>query len=120
MASPFLMRIPLFAPIPLPTINAVGVAKPNAHGHAITKTEIAIPKDLLKSEVKKNPRYFVREFLNRHFCSLRVFNQVNDMGKESVFSDFCRFNVENSVLIYCRSYDEIFYVFINRQAFSCD
>ena len=35
------MRIPLWAPTPVPTITAVGVAKPRAHGHAITRTEIA-------------------------------------------------------------------------------
>jgi hypothetical protein len=34
------MRTPYFAPIPVPTITAVGVANPNAHGHDITKHEI--------------------------------------------------------------------------------
>ena len=32
--------IPLFAPTPLPTIIATGVANPNAHGQLITNTEI--------------------------------------------------------------------------------
>ena len=36
-----LNNIPLDAPRPEPTIIAVGVAKPNAHGHEITNTEIA-------------------------------------------------------------------------------
>ena len=39
-ASPPLINTPLLAPNPVPTITAVGVAKPNAHGHAITNTEI--------------------------------------------------------------------------------
>ena len=39
--SDVLNKIPCFAPIPLPTIIATGVARPNAHGHEITKTEIA-------------------------------------------------------------------------------
>ena len=52
IASPFLISIPLFAPIPEPTINAVGVASPRAQGQAITKTATATPRDLLKSPEK--------------------------------------------------------------------
>ncbi len=33
-----LIKIPCLAATPVPTIIAAGVAKPNAHGHAITKT----------------------------------------------------------------------------------
>ena len=36
----FLIRIPNEAASPDPTIIAVGVANPIAHGHAITKVEI--------------------------------------------------------------------------------
>ena len=43
-ASPPLINTPFSAPFPVPTIIAVGVAKPNAHGHAITSTEINIVK----------------------------------------------------------------------------
>ena len=39
-ASPLLIRIPFSAPFPVPTIIDVGVASPNAHGHAITSTAI--------------------------------------------------------------------------------
>lgn len=35
-----LMMIPKEAAIPVPTITAVGVARPRAHGHAITSVEI--------------------------------------------------------------------------------
>lgn len=39
--SPPLINIPLEAPIPVPTITAVGVAKPKAQGQAILNTVIA-------------------------------------------------------------------------------
>ena len=32
------MRIPFLDPMPTPTIIAMGVAKPNEHGHATTMT----------------------------------------------------------------------------------
>ena len=38
--SPPLIRIPYDAAIPVPTITAVGVARPRAHGQAITNVEI--------------------------------------------------------------------------------
>mmetsp|Transcript_4217 Transcript_4217/g.11656 ORF Transcript_4217/g.11656 Transcript_4217/m.11656 type:complete len:444 (-) Transcript_4217:906-2237(-) len=39
-ASPPLMSIPHRAPTPLPTMTAVGVARPRAHGQAMTSTEM--------------------------------------------------------------------------------
>ena len=39
--SPSLIRIPIFALRPVPTIKAVGVAIPKAHGHAIITTDTA-------------------------------------------------------------------------------
>ena len=39
-ASPPFISIPFSAPFPVPTIIAVGVARPSAHGQAITKTAI--------------------------------------------------------------------------------
>jgi hypothetical protein len=38
--SPPLINTPKLAAIPVPTITAVGVASPKAHGHAITRVEI--------------------------------------------------------------------------------
>ena len=38
------INIPFSAPLPVPTIMATGVAKPNAQGHDITKTAIPIVK----------------------------------------------------------------------------
>mmetsp|Transcript_4388 Transcript_4388/g.14184 ORF Transcript_4388/g.14184 Transcript_4388/m.14184 type:complete len:350 (-) Transcript_4388:1009-2058(-) len=40
MASPPLMRMPLSAPTPVPTMTAVGVARPSAQGQAMTRTEM--------------------------------------------------------------------------------
>ena len=50
--SPPLMRTPLCAPTPVPTITAVGVARPRAQGHAITRTEMACRKTSLMSYVQ--------------------------------------------------------------------
>ena len=41
-ASPLLIKIPFSAPFPVATIIAVGVARPSAHGQAITRTETKI------------------------------------------------------------------------------
>ena len=43
-AGASLNNIPRFAPTPVATIIATGVAKPNAHGQEITKTAIAVDK----------------------------------------------------------------------------
>ena len=42
IASALLNRMPFLAPRPVPTMMAVGVAKPNAHGQEITRTDTAI------------------------------------------------------------------------------
>ena len=48
--SPPLIKTPKEAAIPVPTMTAVGVARPKAHGHATTKVEI--PK--LKANWKRD------------------------------------------------------------------
>ena len=40
-----LKRIPFFAPTPLPTIIATGVARPRAQGQLMTSTEIALASE---------------------------------------------------------------------------
>mmetsp|Transcript_12737 Transcript_12737/g.44242 ORF Transcript_12737/g.44242 Transcript_12737/m.44242 type:complete len:356 (+) Transcript_12737:314-1381(+) len=47
-ASPPLMRMPCDAPTPVPTITAVGVARPRAHGHAVTSTAMAKSSENMK------------------------------------------------------------------------
>ncbi|MNL13986.1 hypothetical protein D3C87_1349110 [compost metagenome] len=41
-ASAFLIRIPFLAPFPIPTMTDMGVARPNAHGHATISTANAL------------------------------------------------------------------------------
>ena len=41
-ASAFRMRIPSAAPRPVPTMIAMGVASPSAHGHAMMRTATAL------------------------------------------------------------------------------
>src|SRR5882672_8331829 len=41
-ASALLMRTPATAPRPVPTMMAIGVASPSAHGHAMISTAIAL------------------------------------------------------------------------------
>ena len=43
--SPPLIKMPLMAPTPVPTMTAVGVARPSAHGHAMHSTEMAYLND---------------------------------------------------------------------------
>lgn len=52
-----LISIPAFAHLPTPTIIAVGVASPRAHGHAMTRilTKETIPRE----RAVENPRYAV-------------------------------------------------------------
>ena len=49
--SPPFIKIPIFAPWPVPTMMAVGVAKPNAQGQAMINTEIKIISAKEKEEV---------------------------------------------------------------------
>ena len=48
-------KIPFFAALPIPTITAVGVANPMAHGQEITSTAIARKKEsvIRTSKAKK-------------------------------------------------------------------
>ena len=41
-AAPSRMRMPVSAPLPVPTMIAVGVARPMAHGQAMIRTAIAV------------------------------------------------------------------------------
>ena len=41
-AAPSRIRIPCSAPLPVPTMIAVGVARPMAHGQAMMSTAIAL------------------------------------------------------------------------------
>ena len=43
-ASAFLIKIPFLAPLPIPTITDIGVAKPKAQGQATMRTAKALTK----------------------------------------------------------------------------
>ena len=51
-ASAFFTRMPAAAPRPVPTMIAVGVARPSAQGQAITSTATALTKAWVKSPAK--------------------------------------------------------------------
>ena len=55
MASPFLIRIPRSAPMPLPTIKAVGVPSPSAQGQEITRTAVAVIKASIRGVYQDLP-----------------------------------------------------------------
>lgn len=65
IASPRLISIPLFAPIPVLTISVVGVASPRAQGHAITNT--AIPANSASDSVVAST--FIQG-MNAKFCAM--------------------------------------------------
>ena len=52
------------------------------------------------------------------FFTLSFFNELYYVREESVFSNFCCFNIQNSILVYCCSDNIITFCFINRQTFS--
>src|SRR5690625_4692293 len=53
-----LMRTPIWAPLPVPTNNAVGVASPSAHGQAMINTATVAVKAALagKPAISQAPR----------------------------------------------------------------
>ena len=55
-ASPPLIRIPISAPFPVPTMIAVGVARPNAQGQAMIITEMNAIKAKRNGVVGKGPK----------------------------------------------------------------
>ena len=52
------MIIPCFAPVPIATVIAVGVAKPKAHGQAIKRIAI-VGKILSLKDACKNAKYMI-------------------------------------------------------------
>ena len=51
--SAFLIKIPCFAPCPVPTIIEVGVANPSAQGQAIIKTSTIVIKARVRLPVRR-------------------------------------------------------------------
>src|SRR3989339_1679175 len=58
-ASPPLTSTPYSAPLPVPTIKDVGVAKPSAQGHAMTITEVKAMS--AKAKVEPSAKYHTKK-----------------------------------------------------------
>ena len=71
-ADPPFINIPHFAPTPVPTITAVGVANPKAHGHEMTKHEIAnMILNVIESSFNSSIYHCVGTTFNLHKVYLR-------------------------------------------------
>ena len=102
--SPPLMTMPSWAPRPVPTMIAVGVARPSAHGHAMISTAIAAVKASAAAwPVTSHPtggeqrdqdhhrhehaRHAVGEPLHRRLGRLRLLDEPRDLGERGVAPD---------------------------------
>ena len=96
-----LNRIPARKPSPLPTMSAVGVASPIAHGHAITSTAVIAVNAITRLRAEPHPRdesqdrdrdhcghesrgNRIGDALNRSLVALRVRNHSDDLRKHSL------------------------------------
>ena len=105
-AAPSRMRMPLSAPLPVPTMIAVGVARPIAHGQAMIRTAIAV--DSANGRLGAGPEEEpdregecrhgddggheptgdpVRQSLDRRLRALRAFDEADDLGQGRVRPD---------------------------------
>ena len=104
-ASPFLIRMPRRAPSPVPTIMAVGVARPSEQGQAINRTATAgmrlcatspvdqVPADGCgerdaEHDRHEDPGHLVGKFLNGGFVALRFGDHAHDLRKHSILANF--------------------------------
>ena len=105
------IRIPSCAPRPVPTISAVGVARPSAHGHAMISTATAAVNAAETSPVTRSQpasvasesadhdrdedgRDAVDEPLDRCLPGLRIRDETGDLGQGGVVTDLRRLDDE--------------------------
>ena len=101
------MRMPSSAALPVPTMTAVGVASPSAHGQAMISTAMVVviaivqrpssgPNTAQAAKVAaartsttgtNHGRDPVGEPLHRHLGALRVLDQPHDLGQRGVLAD---------------------------------
>ena len=105
-ALPPLIRMPFSAPSPVPTMTAVGVASPRAHGQAMTRTETKLSSARLKTgsgtrnyQTAKVTRAdpeddgdedggdLVRQPLDRGLGSLRLLDEADDPRQRRLGAD---------------------------------
>ncbi len=113
--------MPFSAPLPVPTMMAVGVARPMAHGQAMTSQhrhhvdqcagENAQSFHLDRNPGNKEPKdkgqkcqeddrgdknigHLVSQLLNGGFTALGLFHQFDDLGKRGFAADLDRFKFD--------------------------
>ena len=109
-----LTRIPSCAPRPVPTIIAVGVARPSAHGHAMMRTATAAVNASAAERAEREPadergerdrdhdrdedrRDAVGQPLHRRLPRLRGLDEARDLGERRVRADLRRADDEPAV-----------------------
>ena len=122
-ASLFLNRIPYSAPLVVPTMIAVGVARPSAHGQAMTSTATALimapdqsarantnqptnvtsaMRDHGRHEIRADP---VGQLLDRRLAALRFLHEPHDLRQRRVLADLGRFEADQPLLVDGRADD---------------
>ena len=108
------IRIPSCAPRPVPTISAVGVARPSAHGHAMIRTATAAVNALAADapsasqpasvserdrdhDRHEDRRDAVGEPLHRRLAGLRGLDEARDLRERGVGADLRRAHDEPPV-----------------------
>ncbi len=105
-AAPPRMRIPASAPRPVPTMMAVGVARPIAHGHAMTTTPMKavsasvmrgsgpnashtrnVPAATTRTIGTKTSAIAIGQSLDRGLAALGPTHEVHDPGERGVAAD---------------------------------
>src|SRR2546422_4612123 len=127
-----------FAPRPVPTATAVGVAKPRASGQAITMAEIAKVRGeeyWLTSNRKPNQKRHktrtdrkdnkilskpVRQPLTRRFRILSGFNHFYDLRESRLITNFCRLKPNGPGLVDGSANDNISILLRNWKGFACN
>jgi len=133
--SPVLMSIPRFAPTPIPTMTAVGVASPKAQGQAMTSTEMklliahchASPEPMSNHMTKarvamirtKGTKIAATRSASVYggFRSLGTLHGGNDLGQGRIFTDACRLEGEGARLVDRTTVHLIAWSFADGEAF---
>ena len=120
-ASPPRIRMPASAPLPVPTMIAVGVARPMAHGQAMTTTVMNATRAWVSRgsgpRTNQSPKVAARHAqhdrhedaadpvgqpLDRRLGALRPADQLHDLGQGGVAADPRRPEQEGPVAVHGR------------------
>ena len=135
-AAALRMSTPARAPAPLPTMIAVGVARPSAQGQAITSTATArdqrgrarspvihhvranVSSAITTTTGTKTPRHGVGEALDRRLRALRFLDQPDDARERGVRADAGRAAAQQPCRVERAGIDARAGVLRDRQAFA--